>query len=125
MTQDEKRRIEELRGSGLGYAKIAKTLDISENTVKSYCRRLTAPTAIAADRCAQCGKSIDRSKRSNKRFCSDTCRMKWWNRHPKPGLTYTAVCACCGKEFQMWRRNYRKYCSRQCYIKGRFGERHD
>jgi DNA invertase Pin-like site-specific DNA recombinase len=39
MTQEQKRRITEMRKQNLGYAYIAKELDISLNTVKVFCRR--------------------------------------------------------------------------------------
>ena len=39
MTQQEKYRIWELRQAGFGYKKIAKLLNLNEDTVKSYMRR--------------------------------------------------------------------------------------
>ena len=39
MTQEQKRQITEMRKQNLGYAYIAKELDISLNTVKAFCRR--------------------------------------------------------------------------------------
>ena len=52
MTQEEKRRIGELRAAGCSYIRIAAELNISVNSIKSYCRRhspvsythLTLPT---------------------------------------------------------------------------------
>lgn len=64
--------------------------------------------------------NIDISTRGGRRFCSDTCRMKWWNKHPKADMPYTANCACCGKEIQMRRKGERKYCSHRCYIAARY-----
>ena len=107
--------------TGNGYVKIAKELGISENTVKSYCRRQNVADKQGESACcAECGKPIDISKRSGRRFCSDTCRMKWWNRYPKPNMPYTAQCACCGKEISMRRRGEKKYCSHRCYILDRY-----
>jgi endogenous inhibitor of DNA gyrase (YacG/DUF329 family) len=121
MTNEQKSQIEQLRLAGNGYIKIAKELGISENTVKSYCRRQnTADKQGESACCAECGKPIDISKRSSRRFCSDSCRMKWWNRHPKPNMPYTAQCACCGKEISMRRRGEKKYCSHRCYILARY-----
>lgn len=37
MTENQKAKITQLRKAGYGYGKIAKTLDISLNTVKSFC----------------------------------------------------------------------------------------
>lgn len=39
MTDAQKENIRYLRGEGLGYRAIASRLGISENTVKSFCRR--------------------------------------------------------------------------------------
>ena len=39
MTQEQKNQIIEMRKQNLGYAYIAKELDISLNTVKAFCRR--------------------------------------------------------------------------------------
>ena len=39
MTEEQKSRIHLLRERGLGYIRVAQALGISENTVKSYCRR--------------------------------------------------------------------------------------
>ena len=39
MNQDKKARIRELREEGLSYTGIAKRMDISKNTIKSFCRR--------------------------------------------------------------------------------------
>lgn len=39
MNQDKKARIRELREEGLSYTEIAKRMDISKNTIKSFCRR--------------------------------------------------------------------------------------
>ena len=121
LTNEQKEKIDVMRQDGYGYVKIAKALGISENTVKSYCRRQKAVDATEEiDFCAQCGKPIDKSKRSGRRFCSDTCRIRWWNKHPKLKMPYTAQCACCGKEIKMRRKNERKYCSHRCYITARY-----
>ena len=39
MTQEEKRRIGEMRAAGCSYIRIAAELNISVNSIKSYCRR--------------------------------------------------------------------------------------
>ncbi len=122
MTDGQKTLIDKLRLEGYGYLKVAKKIGVSENTVKSYCRRnktnSKAQENIAV--CEQCGESIDISKRSSRRFCSDACRNKWWNEHPKAEMSYSISCACCGKKIHMRRRNEKKYCSHACYIKTRY-----
>ena len=39
MTDSQKDRIREMKADGFGYIKIAQALGLSENTVKSFCRR--------------------------------------------------------------------------------------
>jgi len=126
MKENEKSRIETLRDQGWGARRIAKEVGVSENTVKSYIRRNSDET-----RCPVCGKRlISIPGHKAKKFCSDECRMTWWNSHrdkvsKKSHQTFT--CACCGKEFTAPASFGRKYCSRDCYIEGRFrgGADHD
>lgn len=82
MTENEKKRVSELRSAGLGYTAISKQLSISVNTVKSYCRRNSLPSLKATKTCEQCCKPIVQNpKYKPKRFCCDACRNKWWNSH--------------------------------------------
>ena len=121
MTDNQKSLIDKMRLDGCGYVKIAKAIGVSENTVKSYCRRQKMTECKEeADCCAECGTLIDKSKRGSRRFCSDACRTKWWNEHPKAEMLYKANCACCGQEILMRRQNERKYCSHRCYITARY-----
>ena len=48
MTEEQKEQIKDLRGKGEGYKKIAQYIGLSENTVKSFCRRMNAakPEAV-------------------------------------------------------------------------------
>ena len=62
MTEKEKEKIRYLRLDGLGYGSIAKRLEISENTVKSFCRRNhlsgvagKEPPAV----CRYCGRPLE------------------------------------------------------------------
>lgn len=68
MTEHQKMQIIKLRVSGNGYGKIAKTLGISLNTIKSFCRRhdingnavveSLAPCCGETARCENCGREI-------------------------------------------------------------------
>ena len=49
MTSDQKAVVDRLRSQGRGYKYIASEMGISENTVKSYCRRAPLPVASATD----------------------------------------------------------------------------
>lgn len=138
MTNEQKQRIEELRHSGIGYASIAATLELTKNQVSAYCRRngLTGEMIpVEKDdiqRCKNCRKPINQipGKKPIK-FCSSACCQSWWNTHPnevkrKPEATYSFVCACCKKPFAAYGNRHRKYCSHACYITDRFGgESHD
>lgn len=128
MTKQEKQDVQRMRGEGFSYAKIAAALRLSENTVKSFCRRnqLGRTNMVSGgDACEQCGKPLTHTKGAKKRrFCSDVCRMTWWNAHPE-AVTRTkvnqVVCAACGVAFVSYGSRLRKYCSRKCYGMGRRG----
>lgn len=122
MTNAQKANIIELRTKGLRYSDIAEKLQISINTVKSFYRRCEKKTTVC---CKCCGKPINQPNRTReKKFCSDTCRMKWWKDHNNEinkKAVYDFRCENCGKRFQAYGNNHRKYCSRKCYITDRFG----
>ncbi len=131
MTTDQKDKIAEMRRQGCTYANIAHKLSISENTIKTYCRRarIAKDAVEAAPVCKQCGRPIKiNGKYKARQFCSDKCRAAWWyaNRGGKPRTEYHLVCANCGQPFVSVGNKVRKYCSHQCYITARFGgDRHE
>ena len=136
MTAAEKERIGKLRAQGFGATKIAKELGLSLNTVKAHLRR--NPVAEAkpvfetsdGSGCKQCGTPLSQlPHRKVKLFCSDCCRLAWWNSHREDISRKSAqimVCEYCGKHFDCYGSEKRRYCSRECYFANRFGgERHD
>ncbi len=141
MTEEEKTRITELRGNGVGYASISKMLGLSENTVKTFCRRngLTGQrSSLTGEKgnahrekhiCLYCGKPVEQKPgRKEKKFCSDSCRNRWWNSHldlVDRRATREVVCENCGKKFTVYGSTPRKYCCHDCYIQHRFGGRKD
>ena len=131
MTNEQKEQITALRHQGFGYSKIAQTLSISENTVKSYCRRngLDSDTLNNTAACRQCGKAITiKEKYKQRQFCSDRCRFLYWNSHQsrsRQKTTYHLVCKKCGAPFESHGNKNRKYCSHDCYIAARFGKGRD
>ena len=140
MTDNQKTEIAKLRAAGKGYGNIARTLGISLNTVKSFCRRNNSHESTADPsvvftgetmRCENCGREIRQMvKRKRKRFCCDKCRNAWWNSHldcVKRKAIYEFTCPHCGKKFQTYGDKRRKYCSHACYIAARFqgGDRHE
>jgi len=133
MTDNEKQEINELRSQGLGYKAIAKRLSISENTVKSYCRRHKVGIKVPKEDfsneklhfCKCCGALVEQKKGVREiRFCSDTCRRAWWNSHldlVDRKANYEYICAGCGRAFTVYGNSHRKFCSPGCYIDHRFG----
>lgn len=131
MTNEQKEQITALRRQGYGYSKIAQALSVSENTVKSYCRRngLSSDTLNSTAACKQCGKPITiKEKCKPRQFCSDRCRFLWWNCHQNRSrikTTYQFVCKKCGASFKSHGNKSRKYCSHGCYIAARFDKGRD
>lgn len=130
MTNEQKLRITACRKAGVGYKQIAKELDLSANTVKSYCRRNGLSNEALEQRlpesaCENCGKTIEQKKgKKHKRFCSDRCRNQWWNFHldqVKRKANYEYICPTCKTKFTVYGNAKRKYCSHVCYVKDRFG----
>lgn len=122
MTENQQKEIKALRQAGLGYKKIAATMSLSENTIKSYCIRNKLKTGSEQPVCLECGQPIMQpAGQKGKKFCSDVCRIKWWNHHTWL-MKANNVCTHCGKPFHG--RKDRKYCSHACYIAERFGEAH-
>ena len=126
MTDEQKKEIDDLRQQGLGYVKIGQVMGISDNTVRSYCRRSRLLSNMVL--CPRCGKPVKhRPGRKPRRFCSDACRTAWWNGHLDQvdrKAVYQFICVNCGKEFSAYGNAHRKYCSHACYITHRFrGER--
>lgn len=130
MTDQQKELIRTMRLSGIGYVKIGETLGISDNTVRSFCRRNgLSDTAKNTVSCKQCGKLIKViPKRKPRIFCSDSCRTAWWNGHQDcvaRKAVYEYTCTHCGKQFTAYGNAGRKYCSHACYIAHRFGGERD
>ena len=132
MTEEQKSEIMLLRRQGVGYKRIAVIMEISVETVKSYCRRnpeenATQPVipvghkAILLSSCKHCGGPLQQMPRKRRReFCGSACRVAYWRAHPKK-LQFQR-CAGCGTLLPMGSIS-RKYCSHACYIRHRFGRK--
>ena len=132
----EKKQIESLWKEGYGSTRIAKRLDLNVNTVKSYCRRKgfsgdrgkiidqTDEGSMGEPRCRNCGSLIIQKENSkNRLYCSDKCRMEWWNKHRElvnRKSEVKLICKNCGKTFLDYGSRERKYCSHKCYIDHRY-----
>jgi len=116
MTNQQTEQILILKTKGYGYKKIAKELDISENTVKSVLRRKSAEP-----RCKNCGAVLyNTSGHRQKIFCSGKCRYAYWRKNASSKGTVKSVCLNCGTEFSDYSYRHRKYCSHSCYISNRY-----
>ncbi|MGE5417438.1 MAG: sigma factor-like helix-turn-helix DNA-binding protein [Acidobacteriota bacterium] len=126
MTHQEKEKVIKMRQEGFSYSRISTVLGISENTVKSFCRRNNlgngyTVTGFQKDGvlCRQCSLPLTQTAGvKQKLFCSDKCRMAWWNSHPQAvnrKALYNFLCPICGCEFESYGNKNRKYCSRTCY----------
>lgn len=137
MTDEQKQKLTAMRSQGYGYKRIGQALGISANSVKSYCRRneckkqnMDKPSANRTTTnnqnvCLFCGVPVTSTPgKKTKKFCSDSCRMKWWNSHPEL-ISHRASrmlsCNYCGKAFPVYGNSNRKYCCHSCYVEDRFG----
>ena len=130
MTKEQKEIIIRFRRQGLGYADIGRKLDISKDTVKSFCRRnglmiSDSKPVDDKDRCRECGKPLVQQEKMKRRiFCCKACREKWWTEHADRidrKAVYTFTCAGCGRTFTAYGNKGRKYCSHGYYVADRFG----
>lgn len=126
MTESERKHIIELQYQGFGYKKIAKLTGIPVNTVKSFCARHPVQIEELQESntlCRNCQAPLEQIPHKRKRlFCSDACRMAWWNAHPERvqrKAYYTLTCRQCGKQFESYGNANRVFCSRDCYLQFR------
>ena len=121
MTEQQKKDIITLREEGISYSDISARIDIPLNTVKSFYRRHNGSKTLS---CKNCGKKFTQPPGTReKKFCSDSCRLKWWNAHRdivNKKAIYSYRCAYCGAMFRAYGNTHRKYCSRDCYAADRF-----
>lgn len=120
MSEALKAQIIVLKRDGLGYVEISQSIGVSANAVRMF---LLRHEERYKNRCRVCEREIKQvPHRKTKVFCSDKCRMQWWNGHPqtvKKKTFYNFVCPYCGKEFSAYGNSKRKYCSRECFAKVR------
>ena len=134
MTDNQKKLVQIYREKGMSSKKVADTLSVSINTIKTFCKRnglggvrMAASGAkdVMVTSCRCCGKPVRQNPgRKQKRFCSDACRNRWWNSHLEDvdkKANYERICECCGKTFISYGNSNRKYCSHSCYVNDRFG----
>jgi len=129
MTGEEKQQIYLLRKKGISFADIADKLNISKNTVKTFCWRNGLSDAELEKLqsncgymgfCKQCGKPLEQKVKSRPRkFCCDKCRLAWWRNNSNQlnrSSQKTYICEYCKKEFLQYPSQNRRFCSHACYI---------
>lgn len=133
MKEEQEKQIIKMRKSGLGFTAIASRLQLSKIAVRAFCKaqglmKMSSPNLEMnknnPDSCRNCSKKLKHTNRNMKRqFCSDRCRMDWWNTHPnkvKRKAFYLFTCAYCDDEFISYGNAKRKYCCHECYINDRY-----
>ena len=117
MTKEELSRVMELRKIGLSYKDISVQTNIPVGTLKSTFSRIEEK-CTETNNCKFCKKTlINTTGKKEKKYCSDKCRMSWWNsnREEGPKVEFLKVCANCQFKFPTRNKN-QKYCSHRCYI---------
>lgn len=122
MTAEEITKVNQFQREGYGYKKNASLTRLPVNTVKTHCRRhpiSKEDTEAENALCKMCGKKLEQTPHKRKRiFCSNACRLKWWNSHRKQinrKSVHSLTCAYCGQAFESYENAHRKFCSRKCY----------
>lgn len=128
MTDREKSKIIELRKKGYGFGQISKELNIPRSSVSTFCQRnnINIGNLDRFVSCKNCERVINlENKKKPRIFCSDECRVCWWNTHQNrvnKKAIYEFDCPKCGNHFTTYGNKKQKYCSHNCYIAARYGK---
>lgn len=129
MTEIEKATIRELRTRGLGMQAIADIMKMGRDNVRYFLRKEGLGGARGGDVvgrfCLECGRPVKRvDGKRLKRFCTDRCRIRWWNRRRRSRRSSSMeelVCPVCGQMFWAYGSSHRRFCSCECYRQWRIG----
>lgn len=144
----EQETVRHLRLNGLECCEISEQTGIPVGQVIVYCLQLGLPTSgicrlgfseeeeewlryrkrePTSMRCPVCDRVMEQSQRGRrKKFCSNTCRDKWWNREKRRDESGEEItCENCGKKFPVAKaaQQKRRFCCRECYFEYRYGRR--
>lgn len=138
MLEEHKDQIKWLRSQGLGYKKIATSLELTRDQVRGYCRKCglagyTEKTNsdklkevqddLVYKLCLQCGKKLKQEGRGRRRkYCNVNCKREWEKKNKK---THTFTCQYCGKEYTTTKATGSKFCSMECSTRYRFYRKED
>ncbi len=118
MTNDQKNEAVKLFEQGKTYRDIARLIGATPESVKQFFYRKRKNQFVIT--CEQCHQPIRLNSNRQHRFCSYSCRMKWWNHHPEEYSNKEQYCFCCktcGKTF--YSHHAASYCSRPCFYESR------
>jgi endogenous inhibitor of DNA gyrase (YacG/DUF329 family) len=117
MKKQDTQIIHKMLQQGKTSTEISLTLGIPSSTIRPHIRR--HPEFYGGKPCKNCGKAmVQPIGRKAKYFCSDKCRLTWWNSHKefvKKKTFYTLTCQHCGQLFESYGNSKRKFCSRACF----------
>ena len=113
MDEIQRQKIRKLRSQGYGYLRISSLLEISPNTIRSFCKKENIAGYIKTGEqlrgkdnlqvCKQCGKKFYQiAGRKNKTFCSDSCCKVYWTLHKDKQrrlIPQKYNCIICNKEY--------------------------
>ena len=78
MNKAQKEKIILMRTQGIGFSEIASNVNISRDTVKSFCMRNKITVINSDDKCKFCGNPlVQKEKVKKKLFCCNKCRLDW------------------------------------------------
>ena len=121
MNEVQKEELIILKNEGRSYKEMASAISVSASAVKSFFSRKKLKAEEIHTVCKNCGVPLTK-RLGNKKFCSDSCRYKWWRHNTEGNRKHLKVNRCknCGKMFESYDNKNRKYCSHACYIADRF-----
>lgn len=138
MTENQGIQIVALRKQGLGYKRIASIVNVSRDSVRSYCKTRNLHGYIGMDSanvemkmqnkqlCGFCGGQMKAAHTGRpRRFCSENCRRRYWSERrdlikKSEKATYIRSCLYCGETFESYGNKNRKFCCHDHYIKYHF-----
>ena len=119
MTNEEIKKIYELKAKGLTNKEISVAIGVNHETIKKFLQRnKSVEIKPVVSHCETCGAVISQfTDGRTKRFCSPKCRNDYWNKRRKiADRKSTKQCECeeCHKLFLTYGRP-RRFCSRTCF----------
>lgn len=125
MTNDEKEKIVLMRNKGISYSKIASRLGISENTIKSFCKRnsivdLVPIASIKEEPLKEVIAIKEVSPSNDVPFLNDVPPFK----ETLPSNKEYNICNHCGKPLeQNPNHKAKKFCSEKCRYAWRYSQK--